>query len=162
MTGNKSVIFPTNSCRQIQYSTACEATFQVPTDRSESLTPTANLDKLIDSLVLWNLEIILLRNSRGDEATSKSVMGNVFLLGGNYEPSADKVATFKVLHQRFWGREADEEVRVECTTKTGLWRPRFNIPRGWGVNGGYWELCLLESLDDSRERLSNLSGEAKA
>lgn len=76
-----------------------EHTIRATAHHSEPLASAANLDKLVNTMVLWNLEVVLLRNGRGDETSSKSVVGGIFLSGtkGSYEPSSDEVTALEVL-----------------------------------------------------------------
>lgn len=71
------------------------------------------------------------------------------------------MTTPEMLHKRFWCRETDEKVRVEFTSESGFWRSSFDIPGGWGIDGGYRRFGVLESLDDCGKRLSDLAGEAE-
>lgn len=68
----------------------------------------------------------------------------------------------EILNQRFWGRQADKNIRVEGAADSGFGRSLLNIPRRWGVNRSHGDLCVLHGLDDGRERLPDLAGKAEA
>lgn len=78
------------------------------------------------------------------------------------EPSADEVPALEVLDQRLRSCEANEHGRIELAAHARGWGTVFDTPRGWGIDRGHRNLCLLESLDDGREWLSNFAREAEA
>jgi len=79
-----------------------------------------------------------------------------------YVPSADEVSSLEIFDQRFWGRQADKNIRVEGAADSRFGRSLFDIPRRWGVNRSHGDLCVLHGLDDSRERIPDLTREAEA
>jgi hypothetical protein len=70
-----------------------------------------DLNNLIDTLVLRKVEPILFCDRRRNE------------------PSTDEVPSCEVLYQGLWGRQADEDIRIEGAANSGLGRPFFDIPR---------------------------------
>lgn len=70
------------------------------------------LDNLVNALVLWNVEIVFLRNRGRNEAVWGSVNA-IDITTARYAPSADEMSTLEVLDQWFGSRETDQRRRHE-------------------------------------------------
>lgn len=118
----------------------------------------ANLYNLVDPLILWDVEVVLLRNGRRDESILRHSEVSRYSLrhsAGDEArrempcvPPTDEMAPLEVLNQRLRSCEADKHIRLKLAPDTGSRRTIFDTPRRWSVDGGHRNGCLFKSLDD--------------
>lgn len=103
-----------------------------------------NLDNLIDSRVLWQIEIVFLSDVLGQE------------------PAADKVSATVPFHARLGGRQADERAGHKLGPGAFLGRAGGDVPRAGGVDAQHGHLGLLHLVDDGWEGLAQGTPEGEA
>lgn len=143
--------------------------FQVP--QLQPLTAVVDLNYLIKSLILREVQVILLCNLGRHEPSpcvslpphDKADLRPSRCLGFHIDvPATDEMTAFEELDQRFGCRQTDQDGWLKRTPQPRLGRSLLDIPRRRCIDRCDWQFCLLERSDHGWEWLPHFARETKA
>ena len=136
----------------------------------ELLFATADFHALVESFILRDLEVVLLRNFRSDKSVRISKVSHtdyahdeeVCFIMMSCEPSTDEMAPLEMLDERLRSCEANQHCRIELAPHAGSWGTVLDTPRRWSIDRSHRDFSLFECADDGREWFPHFSGEAES